>query len=119
MRRTYFVPLCVLSGFLLLAGILGFVAAIMLEAWLPKADESFESQHAFSPDRALFTEAVALRRELSFEKKENVFRMAAAALTMATILVWWAFDRRRLVLKLNKLEGDATVRHTGHLAENT
>ena len=71
-RRTYFVPLCVLAGMLLIPSIAAWVIAFMLDAALVKGNEAFEQRYIFSPDRALYAEAVELRRNLSFEKRETV-----------------------------------------------
>ena len=98
MKRTYVVPMCVLAGLLVLCGIAGFVLSGILEGMLEQTDELFVSEYKEPGDyHALYTKALALREKVSFERKDRSYFTSAASLTLGLLLVWWAFDRRRLI----------------------
>ena len=98
MKRTYFVPMCVLAGIMICSSIAGFVLVVMFDATLDQADELFISKYKEPGSyQALYSEAVDLRQKLSFQRKDKSFFTTAAGLTWGLLLVWWAFDRRRLI----------------------
>jgi len=99
MKRTYFVPMCVLAGFFLLSGATGFVLSGVLENLLIQTDEIFVSEYQAASHEALYAKALELRRELSIEKRDGAFQSSAMGLSLGLLLLWWALDRRRLVRK--------------------
>jgi len=109
MRRTYFVPICVTAGFFVVAGIVSVVLSVMLSQSLNTLDTMFVS-HYKPPGvyHLLYHEAHDLRLRLSRQQRETGEIAIAFNLLMGVILLWWAFDRRKIVRKLNALSAHET-----------
>lgn len=112
MRKSYFAPMCVLAVLLLLCGLTGFVLSSVLTDSLAAQAAALSDTHSSSSDQKLYAEASALRKELSFQKTDKFFFTSATSVTLGLLLLWWAFDRRRLLKRLNdRAEGVAQDSH--------
>lgn len=104
MKRTYFVPMCVLAGLLVCYGIAGVVLCAVVGDTRARSDEiAFVSQYKEPGNRqALYSEALRLRQTLSSrQRRMNIFT-GATALMWGALPLWWALDRRRLIRKCNE-----------------
>ena len=114
MRKTYFVPMMVLSGLLLLCAVATAVIWQMSGSMYEKENERFEAEYKEPRSyQALYNEALDLRKELSFEKNDKGGLMYGVDFTLGIVLLWWGLDRRRLVKKLNRMEEEMGERKSG------
>ena len=105
MKRTYFVPLCILAIFMVVAGIVTFVLVGILEGYNEWLTEDFVSHYEKSSDyQALYREALSKHIKLQFEITDGSYFKAAVSLTFGLLILLWALDRRRLIRRYKELE---------------
>ena len=102
MRRTYFVPFCVLIVFALTSGAIGFVTQGRVERQLVREENAFREMYSASSDRALFCEALDLMCERTVMNVRYVATATWVHVAFGVFFLWWGLDRRRLVRKLNE-----------------
>ncbi len=100
MRKTYFVPIVVLGSLLLACGMANLVLSQVAPKYHAKADAAFKSEYESGTDySALYQQACRLREQLSFERVDKSGFAGGTGMLLGTLLLLWAFDRRRLIQK--------------------
>ena len=102
MKRTYFVPMCVLGGASILCTAAALLLLLVFGDTLARSkqidNDRFESQYKDPGNHAaLYSAAVELRQKLASEEADSRSFTCAASFFMGLLLIWWAFDRRRLI----------------------
>ena len=103
MRRSYFMPMVVLGGFLLLCGVASVVMVIAVQPWAHSVQErSWEADFKNGTDYgALYDATVALLQKQHSEHRDHVAFTGATGTMIGGLLIWWALDRRRLLKNAN------------------